>query len=670
MENKYFKLDIDRTTGCIQSLLLSQDENQMNWCRTNLWGMPRLRVLPDENQKKIYLHPSLTECTKTENTCHCVYNADGIQINVDRFFTENGALCERYTIQNQRAADLFLEHADVGITLPFNDVYTSARDCLSHRCNTHLWCGGSCSYIQALKMGVSKHNLGLVLTHGSIESYSLLGTKTNHRGIFVWNLPHIELLPEESYVLQWQVFPFSSPKEDFIQKALASESFIEIESSKYTLFTDEEIRFTIRKISAAEIFLDGARIPYTLHKDGLHIQFAPVRTGKHRFQIFYGTRCTYAEFFVSPPLNTLIEARLNYIVKHQQYHRQGSPLDGAFLIYDTQAEYPVFNAEIRDHNACRERMGMALLLCRYLQTHKNAAWRAALDKFVLFVLREVFDADTGEVFNNIGKDRSLIRLYNAPWMATFFTEMYFLTKKVLYLHYVSKILAHYYSSGYKFYPNGLSMQRTYAAFKDARHPDADKVLEHFKAHAKQMMLYGTDYPPHEVNYEQTIVTSPATYLSELAAVTGEEIYKKEAFCHIQILRRFNGRQPSFHLNEIPIRYWDDFWFGKSRQFGDTFPHYWSCLSARAFAAFACCSGNTDFWNLADASLRGCLCLFREDGSAACAYVYPHRIDENSGAFYDAWANDQDFALYFYLDTLEKQEHITNETHCISADFAV
>ena len=48
-------------------------------------------------------------------------------------------------------------------------------------------------------------------------------------------------------------------------------------------------------------------------------------------------------------------------------------------------------------------------------------------------------------------------------------------------------------------------------------------------------------------------------------------------------------------------------------------------------------------------MRNCLCLFNARGEGSCAYVYPFRLNEKPGEFYDEWANDQDFALYFAME---------------------
>ena len=38
----------------------------------------------------------------------------------------------------------------------------------------------------------------------------------------------------------------------------------------------------------------------------------------------------------------------------------------------------------------------------------------------------------------------------------------------------------------------------------------------------------------------------------------------------------------------------------------------------------------------------------EDGKASCAYIYPNRVNGVKAGFYDPYANDQDWALVYYL----------------------
>jgi hypothetical protein len=115
--------------------------------------------------------------------------------------------------------------------------------------------------------------------------------------------------------------------------------------------------------------------------------------------------------------------------------------------------------------------------------------------------------------------------------------------------------------------------------------------------------------------------------------------------HLECLDRFSGDQPSYHLNEIALRFWDDYWFGKEKKFGDTLPHHLSCLSARAFIAYYRLSGDRTYLSRAEECIRNCLCLITDDGRGSAAYVYPHTVNGTSGEFFDGWANDQDLPLY-------------------------
>ena len=103
---------------------------------------------------------------------------------------------------------MFLEQDNCGISVPFTDRYTDAEDCMINRCNIHIWCGHNTAYINALKMGLSDNNIGLVLTKGAIDSYSILRdngrTKDGfgcYRGQFILNTAHTELLPGEGNML-------------------------------------------------------------------------------------------------------------------------------------------------------------------------------------------------------------------------------------------------------------------------------------------------------------------------------------------------------------------------------------------------------------------------------------------------------------------------------------
>ena len=655
MKNRFFNIEANAENGAVCGILHPDDSYAMNWCgEFGNWGNVHCGLIKKLNHrdpkgvlpKKELAFLPLSNFEQTNEAMVSEYTSEDIRVTVSRYFEEDKYI-ERYVLKNLREDDLFLEHGDVGILLPFNDVYTYAEDCLTNRCNTHIWCGENCTYINALKMGKSKLNLGLVLTKGAIKSYSVYNTHSNHRGQFLMNLPHLELLSGEEYTVEWQMF-WHEGKEDFVRLARDFETFVKIDAPHFTIFNNEEIAFCVDAHGEAYVTCDGKDVPV---KNGI-VNYKPKRLGEHRFDIQVGDLKTYTEFFVSEPLDIVVKKRLDFIVDKQQYCRKDSPLNGAFLIYDNEEKHMVFDAVVRDHNACRERLGMGLLLIKYLQSHKDKRLQKALTEFMEFVLREIVDVETGEVFDGVRRNAKYKRLYNAPWVTMLFVEYFLLSGNKDFLTYTFRILEHYYmNGGYTFYPNGLAMVKTVDAFHKAElYKEEKQVLEMFRKHVDNIVKNGKFYPKHEVNFEQTIVSPAATFTAEMGLITKEPMYIQEAEKHIETIDLFGGQQPSFHLQEVPIRYWDDYWFGKSRMFGDNFPHYWSCLSARSMMAYYKCKGRTKYKETAEKIYRSNLCLFNDKGEGSCAYVYPYTLNGEKGAFYDGWTNDQDFALYFYMDS--------------------
>ena len=580
-----------------------------------------------------------------------VYSNLALEVTVTRYFNAAGNLCEKYVIKNLREVDYYSSYGNFAIELPFNDRYESADECMTNHCNTHIWCGHTSTYINALKMGASDKNLGLIVTSGSFGSYSVRECKTNVRGIFSLNADHFALLPEEEYVISWEIFCHAST-EDFYKKLESYPAYIAIDAEHYTVYENENICFEVSLDDKdAKITLDGKAVPFEYKNGKLLVCHTPTRLGEHCFDIRSGKAKTYAEFFVSEELDTVIKKRVDFIVNNQQCLRKESHLYGAYLIYDNKAESLYYDEQRGDYNACRERVGMGLLIARYLREHPDKKIMESLKRFVDFVKREFYNEETGAVYNTIvGKEKAAVRLYNAPWITTLLTELYYITGDKSELLAILRILKRYYEGGgARFYPNGLSMYDTLKAFEHAGlKEEHDICLAMFKNHANTMLSIGTSYPKHEVDYEQTIVTPAATFISEIGRYVGDSSYIEGAKPHIENLERFGGKQPSFHLYDIPIRYWDGYWFGKKELFGDVFPHYWSILSAHSFTRYFEISNDEKYEIMSNNITRNCLCLFRPDGKASCAYMYPYTCNGVDGEFYDDFANDQDFALYFAM----------------------
>ena len=160
--------------------------------------------------------------------------------------------------------------------------------------------------------------------------------------------------------------------------------------------------------------------------------------------------------------------------------------------------------------------------------------------------------------------------------------------------------------------------------------------------------------PH-VSYEQSIVATAVSILLQAEKIEGKGIYLKEAKRQMKVLELFGGRQPDYHLYGNAVRHWDGYWFGKRRMYGDTFPHYWSVLSGVAYAQMYEVTGEENYRRKASSSFRGCLNLFGRDGSASCAMVFPKSVNGREAGYYDPWANDQDWALYYALKYREITE---------------
>ncbi|MBQ2613732.1 MAG: hypothetical protein IJB80_00165 [Clostridia bacterium] len=655
MKNERFHITLDPRTGCVSSIMITDDPHQMNWClMPHQWGSLSLQR-PTELGRRNDAENTLLEFSESENESVSVYSNNRIKTTVKRNFTSEGNFKESYTFQNILNTDILLRKGELGIYTPFRDEQKPAPVSLTQCSHTHIWCGESEAWLNALRQGDSKQNLGLVLTEGSIDAYSIDGDNARvlkgTRGCILLHPEAVDLLPGESLTISWELFVHQG-KEDFTQKILSYGKLLPV-APRYTVFAGEPITFTFSTDAKdVRITLRNEEIPYTRNGTTVSVSYLPQKEGEHTFRIVADNKHTHINVWATAAFEEVLKRRIDFIVDHQQYHREGSQLDGAYLIYDTEEKRLYYDSLFSDHNACRERLGMALLIARYLQSHQNEKFYQSLMQFVTFVKREVLEVTTGQVFNEVGKDPSFLRLYNAPWMITLMAELFFLTKEEEYLDIIHKAVKFYYGQGGgKFYPNGLSMELTINALKEGNKPEyLNDVLGYFRQHVQNMIEVGLNYPEMECVYEQTIVTSPATYIPEMGLITGDPSYGKHILDHLAVLDRFSGMQPDFRNNEMAIRFWDDYWFGKGGLYLDTL-HYWCCLTARSFSCYSRLTGEQSYQEKAENCIRNCFCLFKADGSASCNLALPFAVDNHPGDFFDAWANDQDFALYFAMQIL-------------------
>lgn len=597
---------------------------------------------------------------------------------VTRSITERNTLLETYVFRNETEFDIYALGTGLGVCLPFPDYYTDAATCLTMCCNTHIWCGGAGSYIMALRMGGAAPNLGLVVRCGGLQGYSVERSSSfegkeeelsNHRGAFILHPDNLHLRPGEEYRLSWELFWFQD-KEEFKQRLLTTPDYIHIEAKSYLLSGRKPIRFSVNICSgngkeAPVVMRGGNRIPCIWQNGQGEVCEVPEHTGEYHYEIIWKGRKAKAVFLVMSELDKLAEKRCRFIASRQQCRDEKSHLDGAYLIYDNE-EQSQYYEHLNDHNGGRERVGMGILMTFWLRRHPDKELEKSLNHYLTYVLRELYDEETGEVFNDAPRCRDYIRLYNYPWVSRFFLEMYQLKKEEVFLDRYYKSVEYFYQEGGRtFYAIGIPMYESVQIFRQAgRREQAERLLAYYKEQGEFILFRGRDYPAHEVDYEQSIVAPAAIYMCELYLLTEEARYLKAAKEQLEVLELFQGFQPDYHMNEVAIRHWDGYWFGKRRCLGDTYPHYWSALSGYAYrmagemlykARQKCIERQKSmeadagrYMEKAENTLRAVLSLFREDGSASCAMVYPMSVNGRAAAFYDPWANDQDWGMYFCL----------------------
>lgn len=589
-----------------------------------------------------------------------VTDSQQLDVRVTRAFTGEGRLRETYCFVNNTDFDIYTVGGGPGIRLVLPDYYTEAGVCMTSCCHTHLWCGGTSSYVMALRMGGEAPHLGLVLTEGSLQGYSVErmtsvpgneGNLSNHRGNFLLHPEPFHLCPGEEYRISWELLWFES-REEFAGILERTPGFLTVRAPRWIILGQEGLEFSVTAggPETAEdpvITCQGRQVAFTRENGRVRVRELPEKTGEYRYEIRWGKSRTFAEFRVLPDREELLYRRCRFLAEKQQCREEKSHLYGAFLIYDLE-EGRQFYSHKNDYNGGRERVGMGVLLAHALRKHPDPELMESLKLYVDYVMRELYDGDTGEVFNDMPRCRDYIRLYNYPWVAQLFLEMYQLEEKDFWLDEYRKVVECFYrEGGSHYYAIGMPMKESVDVFRKAgREAEADRLVELYRKQGDFMAKCGRNYPAHEVDYEQSIVAPAAIYMCELYQITGEETYLAEAARQLQVLELFQGDQPDYHLNQVAIRHWDGYWFGKRKLLGDTFPHYWSSLSGWAYRAAGQIPQLEEYGRRAEATLRGVLSLFGEDGSASCAMVYPMSVNGQPAHFYDPWANDQDWGLYY------------------------
>lgn len=634
------KIEVNNTTGALSALRIGGDTNNMNWMLStdgtqyawitaqHGWGLGYFSL---GNEHYRWEKP----VSLSSNGMKATWEAGGLRISVRRTL-KNGCLTEDYTFKNATHNDLSIK--DMGILTPFNDNYPDAQTCMTQRCNTHIWAGGSAAYVLALRMDGQGKGLGLMLEQGEIDDYDIWersGDKgmSNFRGVMALCPRDTLLRAGKSFHITWKVFTHNG-QDDFYARLLNMGGVV-AESPKYVYEVGETAHISLRSSAGVLQTKD-----ITLGKPGSrHVVF---NYGKDK--------TTHVDLLAVSSYEGLIRKRIDFILNHQQMNDPNDPRDGAYMVYDNEQEKIYLNNDWRrspDTNDGRERVGMGVLLAKWQLLHPDNEIKQSLVRYAKFVRQQLQDDD---YTTHSSFEHDYPRGYNYPWISEFYFLMHETTLDKQYAldgyHTMMAFFRNYHNG---FYAIGMPVTNSLRILSRlGLNEQRDSLLAEYVRTADVFVEKGLNFPAHEVNYEQSIIAPAVQFLCEVYLETRNKKYLDTATTLLRALETFAGRQPSHHLNEISIRHWDGYWFGRRQILGDVFPHYWSTLNAAAFHYYAKCTGNKSYDRRAEQVVRDNLSLFTEDGRGSCAYLYPRMVNGEHAKYYDVFANDQDWALAFYL----------------------
>ncbi len=578
----------------------------------------------------------------------------GLSLAVTR--TGGDFLNERYEFINDGRKAVAV--STLAINTPFRDIYESAASSLAQAVHAHVWTGGEDSWVLAEPMSGTGWALGLVVRTGGLWSYSIESrnshTSSDVRGHIVLHAtdrgrnptafggqPLIEIPAGSSWTLSWDV-AFYADREAFVSQAGQG-------------LRPDRLYAPIGETIVVRGPVEGLRVDGDASVSPADGE-AQVSASDHRVVHLSTARHQTAVLFHAP-LPELVRRRVRYILDHQRPHQRPEPGRHAFVPFDTATGLTQTTNGWMDWSDGAERVAMPTLL----QEARRKGWvdsvaevDEAVGRFAEFARTSLLD-DTGAPRWDSLTD-SMVRIYNSPWLAHFFGSQYGWAGEADDLGLAHRILMRSYELGAG---RHLSIGQAEAVVFVA------DLLEqagdiHSAQELRDLLLDQADYflgveadlPSHEVNYEQSMVAPLVTLYSAAEALQGAGRFLTVLPETVSWLRAFGGPQPHIRLRDIGIRHWDGFWFGRDRQWGDVFPHYWSVLTAVALRQLPEHLRTPETDRAADEIFHANLLNFGADGSASCAFVLPSAVDGRPGYRADPLANDQDWCLTLWLRLLD------------------
>lgn len=612
------------------------------------WIVPQQRELHGDTQRLTY-----------------ALRGAGLALTITRAGGER--LTERYEWRNVTSAPVTITGLDV--QTPFNDRYPGARKSLTECVNVHVFAGGTWSWVEAVPMDGNGRRLGLIVREGAVNAYSIQSrnhvTYSDVRGHFVLQVtdhavnpnsfggqPTITLQPGESYELVWQIGWYDD-EAAFLADTNAPASF-----SALSATVGESIEVT----TALPVMALSEGLTVEAAADG--VRLTAEEPGVYQIALGSGAEHAHTEVLFHKPLRQTINDRVRWILDHQVTRERVGELAGAMASTDVRTGRHLLDASWNDWSDGSERLAMPVLVQRalnmgFLDEELRAPAQAATDAWRSFAETWLIDS-TGACRRGSGLPESAFggRLYDVPWFVQFFTEHYLGTKDphdldmaVMMLDRAAEIGGEHFLA-IEFAEASAAASRVLESA--GRHEDAERIRARVLTSADYFLSLGIDLPYHEVSYEQSITAPLVSLLIEAHRITGEEKYLEGVRGRLRWLLAFSGPQPDCRLGGVAIRHWDGYWFGINRQFGDTFPHYWSALTAEVLARLPKALRSEGDERMAMAIFEANMANYNADGSATCAFLFPSNVDGRAMHTADPLANDQDWHLNIWLRMVREE----------------
>lgn len=577
-----------------------------------------------------------------------VCETGGVRVSVSRSVTK-GVLEERYEFVNVTNRALALSEID--IHTPFNDNFpSSGAEKFRRRCFAHVWPGGSAGWVSAMRIGGYAPHIGLAVTDGNLSGYALKerSRKTgssDFRGVIALSPASAGLGPGERTAIAWKVFAHAG-WDDFFAKTVQLGG-ADVRADRYVAMTGEVVRVTAR--TAEGTWTRDWKCP------------AP---GDHRVEIEYGVaarrRRAHVEILGIADVGDLLLSRARFIVHHQQINAPGSPYDGAFVPYDCETGRQIRLWEQRpprppDFSEGGERIGMGVFLAMMAQRGHQAEFMPSVLRYARF-LRESLQGRDYTSWQEVRRP-SRARAFNYPWFIRFYLEMHALTLERRYLDDALGTFRRLFSGRSLRVPDSLVEFQISPLVSALRKAGEEKAAAEVVSTAgkwlgRAMSFDGGEFVTHEVGLSPDMITSTIWQLLDYWELSGETGPLEAAKRWMAVAEANCGRQPSWHLHDMGLQHWNGYWFGKRKHWGDTMPHDWDGILAGAFVRYARATGDKSREVRARGVAAAMLGLFSPDGRATAAWIYPDRVNGSPVKGPDPMANDQDWALVYFLEIFD------------------